>query len=133
MLLFLLLCCFACDDEQKPKSEITVLQNSVNIKNISGTYDFGFMVVDSSTPEIEFNIQNVGDADLLLDARYMITVTGTDSTNFIVDDSMTFPTILPEASTFFTVKFAPNSIGKKTAIISIANNDSIKINQAPNI
>ncbi|NDJ15302.1 MAG: hypothetical protein EBY17_29665 [Acidobacteriia bacterium] len=53
-----------------------------------------------------------------------ITIDGTDGTMFAVTSSPTAPLSGPSGSTTFTVRFAPVSVGLKTATLHIASNDS---------
>ncbi|MGZ8939877.1 MAG: hypothetical protein ACXW32_11760, partial [Limisphaerales bacterium] len=52
-----------------------------------------------------------------------ITIDGADAASFVVTGNPTAP-VTPGGNTTFTVRFAPTTIGTKTATLHIANNDT---------
>ncbi len=71
-----------------------------------------------------FTIENNGTADLFLTSvSPVVSVTGADASDFTVTANPTTP-IATGASTTFTVRFDPSTIGLKEAVISINNNST---------
>jgi len=100
--------------------EIAVEQPELTDLTSGGTTDFG-PVLTGDTPELEFTIRNPGSETL---TGLGITIDGTDSALFTLTASPTGPLTGPAGSTTFTVRFAPMSIGLKSATLHIASNDS---------
>gem|GEM_PF-1029305 len=100
--------------------EIAVEQPALTDLTSGGTTDFG-PVLTGDTPELEFTIRNPGSETL---TGLGITIDGTDSALFTLTASPTGPLTGPAGSTTFTVRFAPMSIGLKSATLHIASNDS---------
>ncbi|MCU0417774.1 MAG: glycosyl hydrolase family 8 [Cytophagaceae bacterium] len=100
--------------------EINVKQGTSNILS-TGTYAFPSVIAGSSTAPTTFTIENIGNAALTLSA---LTLSGTDAASF----SLTQPAVTsingPTGTTTFTVTFSPATVGAKTAVLSIPNNDS---------
>jgi len=86
--------------------------------------DFGLVAV-STNASLTFTIKNTGAADL---TGLTITKDGPNVAEFIVTATPTAPVVGPSGSTTFTVQFAPDSAGWKTATVHIANND---LDEAP--
>ncbi|GET24068.1 S-layer family protein [Prolixibacter sp. NT017] len=87
-----------------------------------GTFDFGTQTVNTST-DTTFTIENNGIGTLTLTTP--ISLSGADASDFEIiqqPESM----VAASSSTTFVVRFAPSSIGTKTAAISIENNDPNK-------
>src|SRR4030042_2995049 len=97
--------------------EINIKQGGTDIAD-EGSYNFGTHLVGSKT-DISFTIENNGTADLTLGE---VTITGLNVDQFDVQ-ALTSP-ILQGQSTSFQIRFNPTSSGGKTALLSIANNDS---------
>jgi len=70
-----------------------------------------------------FTIENLGDAQLLLTGTPAVTISGTDASQFSVTQQPVSP-ISTGSSSSFVVRFLPTTSGNKTAMLSIANNDS---------
>jgi len=103
-----------------PSPEIAVEQPlNTNIADGDGQ-SFGNVNVGANT-SLTFTIKNTGGADL---TGLGIVVDGTDAPMFTVTTNPTAPVSGPNGSTTFTVRFAPNSAGTKTAALHIANNDT---------
>ncbi|RZJ67738.1 MAG: choice-of-anchor D domain-containing protein [Flavobacterium sp.] len=105
--------------------EINVQGAGANIANADATptaadnTDFGTTDVTSGTIQKVFTIQNTGAGALTIGA---ITFTGATA-----DFSITTApaaTVASGVNTTFTVTFNPTALGIRTAVISIANNDS---------
>jgi hypothetical protein len=86
--------------------------------------DFGTINIGTVSSLI-FTIKNTGADDLVITNAPQVVVTGADQSMFTV---VTQPPSLIVAgdSATFTVQFAPTSGGEKSALVSIANNDSAK-------
>ena len=106
--------------------EINILGNAISIidgdttpSNTDWT-NFGSMETSTGIITKTFTIQNTGNAPLTIGA---ITISGTNASDFTVT---TNPSVLiaSGATSTFSVSFNPNTIGIKTAGISIVNNDS---------
>ncbi|MGZ8901147.1 MAG: choice-of-anchor D domain-containing protein, partial [Limisphaerales bacterium] len=85
----------------------------------AGTKDFGSVLTGGSASRI-FTIRNTGTANL---TGLGITIDGADAASFVVTGNPTAP-VTPGGNTTFTVRFAPTTIGTKTATLRIANNDT---------
>jgi uncharacterized delta-60 repeat protein len=90
----------------------------------TATVNYGPVVV-GSTVDLVFTIKNTGTADLTLGGTPKVAVGGADAALFTVISPPASP-VVPSGSTAFTVRFAPFSIGAKTASLSIINNDGSK-------
>jgi hypothetical protein len=84
-----------------------------------GTKSFGNVAVGANS-SLNFVIKNTGNADL---TGLTISQDGVDSGMFTVTANPTAPVGGPNGTTAFTVRFAPTSVGLKTAAIHIASND----------
>lgn len=84
-----------------------------------GTQSFGNVFLSAVT-SLTFNIKNIGIANL---TGLGITIDGTDASDFTLTTSPTAPVSGPTGTTTFTVRFAPTSLGAKTAALHVANND----------
>lgn len=80
--------------------------------------DFGVVSASGGTVQKTFTIRNVGAMDLTLGS-----ITQDGATDFIVGVPAA-TTLVPGASTTFTVTFAPASAGQRTAAIHIESNDA---------
>ncbi|MBK9488286.1 MAG: choice-of-anchor D domain-containing protein [Haliscomenobacter sp.] len=67
-----------------------------------------------------YTVQNTGTVNLTLGA---ITITGVDASLFTLGPLSPASPIAPGGTATFTVTFAPNSVGLKTATVHIANDD----------
>ncbi|WP_299706432.1 choice-of-anchor D domain-containing protein [uncultured Pontibacter sp.] len=103
--------------------KINVKQGSSDILSSTGTYAFGRYSLGSQSDPVSFTIENLGNADLILTDPSVITISGYNPSDFILDLSNTATTIAPGASTSFNVMFKPVDVGSRSATISIANND----------
>jgi hypothetical protein len=100
--------------------EIVVEQPlGVNIAD-GGSKDFG-PVFAGGNSSLTFTIRNIGNGDL---TGLGITINGVDAGLFTVTANATAPVTGPAGVTTFTVRFAPGTLGLKTAALHIANNDS---------
>ena len=107
-------------DNEVAVSDIHVTKGVSVINNGTSTVDFGSVSSGvAGTPQV-FTITNNGTANL---TGLSISRTGTNAGDF----SNTQPlvtTLIPGASTTFTVTFKPTTAGNRAATISIASNDA---------
>lgn len=105
--------------------EINVIGNSQNIADGSvatsttNNTDFGSVIINASATN-NFIIQNTGLASLNVTS---ITITGADASQFSIVGPATPFTLSPSGAQILSVQFAPLSLGTKTAIIHVFNND----------
>jgi uncharacterized delta-60 repeat protein len=102
-----------------PAPEIVVEQPANTNLNNGDSQAFGNVAVGATT-DLTFTIRNTGNADL---TGLSVTVDGTDAAMFTLTATPSPSISGPSGSTSFTVRFAPTSLGVKTATLHIANND----------
>ena len=107
--------------------EINVRQGTTDIPT-SGSYDFGSVVVNTSSSAVTFTIENTGSADLVLSGSpEKVSKTGTDASMFSIGTQPSSPVATSPVgaggNTTFTITFTPTSTGTKTATVTIPNND----------
>lgn len=107
----------------KAVPKINIKQGFTDILSNSN-YAFGRYPVGSQSSAIEYVIENTGNANLLLTSTPLISITGSNPSDFIVDFSKTDAVVAPGSSTSFTITFKPLDAGSKSALITIANNDA---------
>lgn len=100
-------------------SEIAVQDPDANdlLDNAPGPVGFGTLLVGDSVTRT-FTISNTGTGPL---SNVNVTVGAGD---FTLDTSATLSTVPAGSSTTFTVTFAPTANGVRSAVISIASNDT---------
>lgn len=92
-----------------------------NIAAIPASYNFGSVSLGNQSPARTFTISNTGTLALIPGA---ITLTGTDASAFsIQDDTCSGQTLAPAGTCDLQVVFAPTTVGRKSAALSIASND----------
>lgn len=87
----------------------------------SGTLSFGDVAVGGSSSAQTFTLENTGAEDLTLSG---ITLGGTDAAQFSLDLTGLDTVLAADETTTFTVTFAPNSVGAKTAVVNIGSDDA---------
>jgi len=87
-----------------------------------GTWDFGLIRVGQSQ-QWPFMIQNVGEADLILNGNPRVQITGDEMGQFFVEEQPD-GTVGGGGYTFFIIRFSPVAEGPATAQVSIQNNDA---------
>ncbi|MDD4148865.1 MAG: MBG domain-containing protein, partial [Bacteroidales bacterium] len=102
--------------------EINVYQQTTQIDN-EGTFNFGLVQYGNSSSELSFTIENTGVDNLVLDGTPIVEISGTNATDFAINQTATSSPVIPGGSTTFTIIFTPSSASLHTAEISIANND----------
>ena len=109
--------------------EINIKGNNTNIvsgsstPSISNHTDFGSLIASSGTIVRTFTIENTGNQNLLLTGSPIVNITGVNASDFTVTTAPS-TNIASSSNTTFQVTFAPSTIGNKTALVSIANNDT---------
>ncbi len=107
----------------KNSVEINVKQNTTNIAD-GGNYNFGHVNPGESSEILEFTIENSGADNLELSGTPVVTVSGANASDFVVDQTSISSTVLPAETTTFTIVFTPSASGSRIAEISINNNDA---------
>lgn len=105
---------------QTPATRLSVQQPLGTSLISGGAQSFG-SVFTGSTSTLTFTILNTGNIDL---TGLGITIDGTNASLFTVTTSPTAPVSGPSGRTTFVVRFAPVSIGAKTATLHLASNDA---------
>jgi hypothetical protein len=110
--------------------DIQINQNGTYIADGKGSCDFGLTSVDSGNSSIVFTIVNNGGNTLTLTdaAHNYVDISGNNAADFAIVTPYPSPLIAAGDSTTFSIAFDPSSIGNKSAVISVANND---INEHP--
>ncbi|WP_418513509.1 choice-of-anchor D domain-containing protein [Corallibacter sp.] len=113
-----------------PQPEINLVGNGNTINNNDTTpsatddTDFGSEFVSVGSNANTFTIQNTGSATLnLTDPSPYISISGLHPGDFALTANPS-GSISAGGSTTFTITFSPSAAGLRTAIVSIANNDS---------
>jgi len=88
-----------------------------NLVSGVGSNNFDSVIVGTNA-SLTFTITNSGTANL---TGLGITIDGPDAASFSVTTNPVAP-VNPSSNTTFTVRFAPNSLGQKTAALHIASN-----------
>ena len=107
--------------------EIDVQGNTISIVNGDNTpslndlTEFGTNQIITNTITKTFTIRNYGGSNLNLTGGTLVSISG--SSDFTLISSPTTP-ITSLGSTSFSIQFNPSSLGIKTALITIVNNDS---------
>jgi len=83
-----------------------------------------------STATKGYEIQNLGIAALNLTGTPIVTIGGANPGDFTVTTAPSLTTITGGSSTSFIITFSPTYAGIRTAVVSIANNDST-ISESP--
>ena len=110
--------------EAPPSGPIISVQQPAGVNLTSGVSTVSFGTVDTNaSPNLVFTILSAGSQDLTLTGSPAVSVSGTNAAAFTVTVQPTSP-VTAGNSTTFTVKFAPGTIGAKSAALSIASNDA---------
>ncbi|WP_303312007.1 choice-of-anchor D domain-containing protein [Hymenobacter sp. BT730] len=104
-----------------PAPEINVKQGTASYA-VSSTYSYANTAVGATT-DAAFTIENLGNGVLSLTGSPLVALSGTNANQFSVTAQPSSPVGVGSTTTF-TVRFAPTSAGTKTAVLTIANNDS---------
>jgi hypothetical protein len=111
--------------------EIALTQGvpEINLKQTTdiatgGTYNFGDVGTGGTSGAKTFTIENLGKGTLSLTGTPIVALSGTNASEFVIDQTTTASSVSGGQNTTFTVAFNPTSTGAKTAAITILNNDS---------
>lgn len=106
--------------------EIDLQGNTLSIVNGDNTpssvdsTDFGTNQIITNPQTKTFTVRNYGGSNLNLTGAPLVSISG--STDFVIVTTPSTP-IPSLGTTTFSVQFNPGSLGTKTAIVTIANND----------
>lgn len=103
-------------------TNMMIIANSSPASVASGT-DFGTMAANVILSHM-FRIVNTGTGPLYLYGSNTVAVVGTHSNDFTVTAQPTPANVAAGSETTFTVRFNPTALGLRSAMLSIANNDS---------
>jgi hypothetical protein len=106
-----------------PAPEINIKQSTTSYSS-GGTFDFGNQVSGTNSSTTTFTIENLGTANLTLSGSPKVAISGTNASEFTVNEGSTSATIAAGGNTTYTITFSPTSQGAKSAQLSIANNDA---------
>ncbi len=113
-----------------PQPEIDIQGNAISISSGDSTpsttddTDFGSIAVIAGSNTNTFTIYNNGTLNLnLTGGAPYVNISGTNASDFTLITVPT-PTILVGNNTSFNIMFDPSGNGLRSAIVSIANNDS---------
>ncbi len=103
--------------------EINVKAASVSVAS-AGSYAFSSVLEGTSATAVTFTIENTGNAILNLTGSPIVSISGTNASEFTITQSSTASSVPASGTTTFTIVFSPATSGTKTATISIASNDA---------
>jgi urease beta subunit len=110
-----------------PEIDVKGLGNSIATGDttpaVADDTDFGSLDISAAAVTHTFTIDNLGSATLNLTGTTIIRISGTNAADFTVSDSPA-ATVAGSGSDTFDIDFNPSATGTRTAIITIANNDS---------
>lgn len=101
--------------------DMMVKQDGRNITSGTGSHDFGACEM-GRTIEADFIIQNLGNSNLILTGQPdYVQISGTDAASFSMVGNQPGSPVQSESG--FQLRFSAESLGTKSAIITIPNND----------
>ncbi|WP_053976837.1 choice-of-anchor D domain-containing protein [Mangrovimonas xylaniphaga] len=106
-----------------PSPELKLLDADANPQNCGYTINFGSTESNNDYIDIDFTIENIGNADLEITN---LNLTG----DFSIIDPLTLPSfttplvVNPSSSTIVTIRFSPLSDGLLNGTLEIINNDN---------
>ena len=103
----------------------TITNGDATPRSFDGT-DYGIAFLGGSSVVRTFMIQNNGTAPLTLTGSPKVGVSGLQAGDFTVTVQPNSPVASGGSATTFQVAFTPSAPGTRTAILSIANDDSTK-------
>lgn len=102
----------------------TIIDGSL-IPSLGNNTLFDPQTVGVTTQTKDFRIRNTGTFSLLLtDPTPFVTISGTNPGDFSLVTTPSSGTIIPGGFRTFSIRFNPTAPGIRTAMVSIANNDS---------
>ncbi|WP_157505977.1 BspA family leucine-rich repeat surface protein, partial [Flavobacterium chungangense] len=112
-----------CVPEINITGNTTTIANNNTTPTLADHSDFGSTDVASGTIARTFTIENTGADALNLNGTPLVTISGSNASDFTVTTQPTSP-INAFGSTTFVVTFDPSALGTRTATVSIANDDA---------
>ena len=108
-----------------PVPEIKISQSGTELVSKTGSYNFGNVNCLSNSGVISFTIDNSASAGQTLSLTNVpiVTISGTNASDFSVNTTSTNPSLAVGVSTTFTITFTPSSSGTKSATVTVLNND----------
>jgi len=103
-------------------AEINIKQNETDIPDEIGIYNFG-TVKSGWSKSVTFTIENLGVNELELTGSPLVTISGVNADEFVVSRQASTPVTRDRAVTF-DITFSPAGQGRRSARVSIANNDA---------
>ncbi|OJJ20076.1 hypothetical protein BKI52_16515 [marine bacterium AO1-C] len=115
---------FTVRGEGSPEMNIRRMSSSVSVVSGKSQLGMGEIALGNASFELFFEIENEGrNAPLTLNGTPVIAITGANPGDFEVV-KMPNTSIVSGGKETFSLRFRPTLLGERTAIISIANNDS---------
>ena len=99
-----------------------IVDGSMTPDSLNNTLWGNFTIGSSGTKD--FKIENVGSATLNLTGTPVVTIGGANPGDFTVTTQPASASLTAGGATTFIITFSPQAQGVRTAIVSIANNDS---------
>ena len=103
---------------------LLILSKSATANPTDGT-DFGSTLITGGVVTRDFIIRNTGVSNLNLTGMAKVGITGINPTEFVVIAQPLSP-VLSGSNVSFRIRFDPQAIGVRRAVVSIANNDAIR-------
>lgn len=100
----------------------SITSGSVTASGLNNTL-FASTTVGSFATK-DYKIENTGTATLNLTGIPRVSIGGVNPGDFAVTTMPATGTVAPGANTTFIITFTPTAVGTRTAIVSIANNDT---------
>jgi len=110
------------DSEIEVQGNLTSITSGDNTPSATDGTHLGGVSVTSGSLNQTFMISNLGTDDLVLASTPLVTISGTNASDFSITLQPSTP-VAPAGSVPFNVSFNPSAGGTRTAIISIENND----------
>ncbi|PXA03035.1 hypothetical protein DDZ13_14045 [Coraliomargarita sinensis] len=101
---------------------LSIVSGDTTPSTADGT-DFGTAFTGGAAVAHTFTVQNLGAANLNLSGSPAVDLSGAHAEDFSIT-SEPASTVIPGDSTTFEVTFTPGSAGIRTAVVTIANDDS---------
>ncbi|MBF4519046.1 BspA family leucine-rich repeat surface protein [Flavobacterium sp. ANB] len=114
----------ACTPEINITGNATTIANNNTTPTLANHTDFGSTEVASGTIARTFTIENTGAGALNLSGTPLVTISGTNASDFTITTQPTSPVAATTGTTTFVVTFDPSALGTRAATVSIANNDA---------
>jgi hypothetical protein len=103
--------------------QITVRQTTALVPGSAVAYGFVDTHTGLASAPVTYTVENTGDLPLNLTGTPVVTVTGANAADFVLNTQTTTATLGSGASTTFTLVFKPSADGVRTATVSIPTND----------